>query len=125
MTVYTSKDLLAWKKPKPKRGDSLYFIQAKKTGLIKIGRSKNPETRFRNLQTGNGEELRMIACFEGWGWRESSIHEDLKMWRQKGEWFSVECVSELPADIYELIPIDSFSGWWEEGDEEGEGGKEL
>jgi hypothetical protein len=109
---YTSKDLLAKKTPPIKKGDYLYFIQAKNTGLIKIGRTKNPDTRFRNLQTGNGEELRMIACFEGWGWREPSIHELLKRWRLQGEWFSVECVGSIPEDIYENIPIGAFDTWW-------------
>ena len=58
-----------------RKGDFLYFVQAKGTGRIKIGRSKNPRTRLRALQTGNAKELRLIASLEGLGWRERDLHQ--------------------------------------------------
>jgi len=95
-----------------KGSDYLYFIQSHKTGHIKIGRAKDPHKRIRELQTGNGEELRLIAFFQGWAWRERYLHEHLKDFRLSGEWFSHDCVSYIPDDIYELIDIGAFDDWW-------------
>jgi hypothetical protein len=92
--------------------DHLYFIQSKDTGHIKIGRSVNPQKRIKALQTGSHKELRLIAYFEGLGWREPIIHRDLDRWRVKGEWFEVDCVGSLPVDLYEKIPFGAFDEWW-------------
>ena len=98
-----------------KQGDYLYFIQARKTGMIKIGRSKHPKKRLKQLQTGASHELRLIASFEGLGWREPQLHEDLKKWRirQNGEWFHHDCVGSIPSDLYEQIEWGAFDDWWE------------
>ena len=45
--------------------DDLYIIQSDKTGMIKIGRSKNPQKRLKQLQTGNPNKLKLIASFKG------------------------------------------------------------
>jgi hypothetical protein len=98
-----------------KQGDYLYFIQSSKTGMIKIGRSKHPQKRLKQLQTGNSNKLRLIASFEGLGWRESHIHEDLKKWRirSNGEWFHHDCVGSIPTDLYERIEWGAFDDWWD------------
>ena len=96
-----------------RKGDYLYFIQSSKTGEIKIGRSKHPQRRLKNLQTGNPHTLRIIASLEGLGWREKELHEELKRWRKSGEWFSYECVGSIPVEIYDLIPFGGFDDWWE------------
>ena len=93
--------------------DSLYFIQAADTGMIKVGRSKNPKKRLQSLQTGCGNRLKLIAVFEGQGWREKEIHRDLREFRKEGEWFDVFCTGSLPIDLYEQIPWGSFDFWWE------------
>lgn len=95
------------------KNDALYFIQSEETGHIKIGRSVNPKRRLRSLQTGNQRKLRLIAYFEGMGWREASIHDRLHDWRVKGEWFHVDCVGSIPDDLYEQIPFGSFDDWWD------------
>jgi predicted GIY-YIG superfamily endonuclease len=95
-----------------RNGDSLYFIQAKGSGRIKIGRSKNPERRLKTLQTGNASQLKMVCSLNGLGWRERDIHEALKKWRLKGEWFEYECVGSIPNEIYELIPYGGLDDWW-------------
>ncbi len=113
--ITNSKELRAWtlqKQTEIKGSDFLYFIQSNKTGLIKIGRAKNPHKRIRELQTGNGEELRLIAYFKGWAWRERDLHELLKDFRLHGEWFSYDCVPYIPDDIYELIEFGAFDDWW-------------
>ena len=106
--------IVSYKKSKLKRkGDCLYFIQSSKTGEIKIGRSKHPQKRLKNLQTGNPNTLKIIISLEGLGWREKELHETLKRWRGSGEWFSYDCVGSIPVEIYDLIPFGSFEYWWE------------
>lgn len=97
-----------------RKGDSLYFVQTRGTGRIKIGRSKNPKRRLQTLQTGNAKELRLVASLEGLGWREREIHEKLKEWRVSGEWFDYGCVGSIPDEIYELIPYGELDDWWVE-----------
>ena len=94
------------------KNDDLYIIQSDVTGMIKIGRSKNPEKRLKQLQTGNPNRLKLIATFKGQGWKEKLIHEDLKRWRKKGEWFSYDCVGSIPVVLYEKIVFGSFDDWW-------------
>jgi len=107
------KILEAQRKSKLERkGDSLYFVQARGTGRIKIGRSKNPKRRLQSLQTGNAKELRLIASLEGLGWRERDLHERLREWRVSGEWFDYDCVGNIPDEIYELIPYGGLDDWW-------------
>ena len=93
--------------------DYLYFIQSNKTGMIKIGRSIDPQKRLKQLQTGNAEMLKLIASFKNMGWREKLIHESLKKWSEEGEWFNINCVGSIPDDIYEKIEFGSFDDWWE------------
>lgn len=95
-----------------RKGDFLYFIQAKGSGRIKIGRSKNPQRRLKTLQTGNASQLKMVANLDGLGWREKDLHNTLKKWRLKGEWFEYDCVGSIPTEIYELIPYGGLDDWW-------------
>lgn len=95
------------------KNDSLYIIQSSMTGMIKIGRSKNPEKRLKQLQTGNPNKLKLIAEFKNQGWKEKIIHEKLRLFRLKGEWFSYECVGSIPDSLYEKIKFGSFDEWWE------------
>ena len=92
--------------------DDLYIIQSDVTGMIKIGRSSNPQKRLKQLQTGNPNCLKLIASFKGEGWKEKLIHEELKRWRKKGEWFSYDCVGSIPVFLYEQVPFGSFDDWW-------------
>tara|TARA_B100000212_G_C27355295_1_gene525577 strand:+ start:1167 stop:1463 length:297 start_codon:yes stop_codon:yes gene_type:complete len=92
--------------------DHLYIIQSDFTGMIKIGRSKNPSKRLKQLQTGNPNKLKLIASFKEMGWREKLIHENLKQFRKEGEWFDYNCIGSIPVDIYEKIKWGSFDDWW-------------
>ena len=53
--------------------DDLYIIQSDVTGMIKIGRSKNPQKRLKQLQTGNPNKLKLIAEFKEQGWKEKIL----------------------------------------------------
>ena len=92
--------------------DYLYIIQSDFTGMIKIGRSKDPNKRLKQLQTGNPNKLRLIASFKGEGWKEKNLHERLEKFRLEGEWFNINCVGSIPEDLYEKIEYGSFDDWW-------------
>ena len=97
-----------------KKDDALYFIQSSKTGMIKVGRSKNPDKRLKQLQTGNSNTLRLIASFDGLGWMERTVHNRLERWRtrQNGEWFHYDCIGSIPDNLYEQIEFGAFDDWW-------------
>ncbi len=67
----------------------IYVIEEVETGRIKIGRSKNPRSRLKQLQTGNSNTLRLAmererihsSKFEGW------LHREFFANRTGGEWF--------------------------------------
>ena len=65
-----------------------YFIQRGKNGPIKIGKSKDPEARLKELQTASDEELHLLAVVSGD--IEKQLHEHFKNFRIRGEWFEAE-----------------------------------
>ena len=93
----------------------LYIIQSDKTGAIKIGRSKNPENRLKQLQTGSPYKLKLLLVVEGRGDLEKRLHQKLDKWKQRrnGEWFEFDCTGSLPDWISELIDWDVANVWWE------------
>jgi|SRR6056300_268762 predicted GIY-YIG superfamily endonuclease len=93
----------------------LYIIQSDKTGSLKIGRSKNPERRLKQLQTGSPYKLKLIFAAESKGHMEKPLHERLKRFkeRRRGEWFDFECTGSLPDWIYEMINWDEANVWWD------------
>ena len=92
--------------------DNLYIIQSDVTGMIKVGRSKDPQKRLKQLQTGNPNKLKLIASFKGEGWKEKTLHERLRRYRLEGEWFSYDCVGSIPDSLYEQIKFGSLDNWW-------------
>lgn len=99
-----------------KKNDCLYFIQSSNNGMIKIGRSKDPERRLNQLQTGSPHKLKLICFFKDDGHKEKFLHETLKKFRirKNNEWFDYKCVGSIPEEFYEKIPWGSFDDWWEE-----------
>jgi hypothetical protein len=95
-----------------KRPSHLYFIQSDVTGHIKIGRSVDPQRRIRALQTGSPHKLKLVHYFEGLGWREPALHEELSRWRVEGEWFHPDCIGSIPVDLYQDIPWGALDEWW-------------
>lgn len=93
----------------------LYIIQSDVTGAIKIGMSKNPQSRLRQLQTGSPYKLKLLTIVKGKGHLERSLHESLKPYKQscKGEWFDFECTGSLPVWLSEMINWDVANVWWD------------
>jgi hypothetical protein len=65
----------------------LYFIEAVGLKRVKIGVSKDPEERLKQLQTGSPISLSMVAKCPGDVNIERSLHKKLSEYRVDGEWF--------------------------------------
>jgi T5orf172 domain len=65
----------------------VYFIQAKRCKLIKIGASENPKVRLRSLQNSGPDELTLLAIMPGGIEMEQKLHRLFASARQHGEWF--------------------------------------
>lgn len=65
-----------------------YLIKDTKTGLIKIGRSENPQKRLFSLQCGNTNKLELIHVIDAN--IEQKLHYKFAHKRLRGEWFNVE-----------------------------------
>jgi len=65
----------------------LYFIQAKKTGLIKIGFSTNPKDRCSILKSFNADKLRILKIIEGNSRGEYDLHKRFRKYRHHNEWY--------------------------------------
>ena len=72
----------------------IYLIKDNKTGLIKIGRSNEPQERLKALirqatLMPEANDFELIYFWEDFEWTEQFIHEKLKDKRVRGEWFSL------------------------------------
>lgn len=67
----------------------IYLIQQEETNLFKIGISKNPEKRIKDLQIGSGIKLTLIHTFETkFSYKlESSLHAYYRSKLIQPEWF--------------------------------------
>jgi hypothetical protein len=92
----------------------LYIIQSSNNGCFKIGRSKHPEKRLRQLQTGSPYKLKLILVLENEGVYEKSLHNlfPKREIRCKGEWFDFDLMGYLPDRITELLDLDLVNTWW-------------
>lgn len=80
-----------------------YFIKGTTTGLIKIGRGKNPANRLMTIKTGATEPLELLGALEGN--REREIHDRFSPSRSHGEWFT-------PSDDLAAFILANFDWSW-------------
>lgn len=66
--------------------DYTYFACGKLTGMIKIGRSKNPDVRIDSLRYTFEPSKPLLVIRDGG--LEHGYHELFKRWRVAGEWFA-------------------------------------
>lgn len=66
----------------------VYFVEARPSGLIKIGSASDPRRRVKELQTGSPEHLRLLAVTTGGELHERDLHARFATDRVRGEWFS-------------------------------------
>ena len=67
----------------------VYAIRETETGRVKLGISRDPEARLRQLQTGNSQELELVAFrkAENRFDDEHALHSDARAYHLRGEWF--------------------------------------
>jgi hypothetical protein len=66
----------------------IYFITD--SDRLKIGKSKHPQKRLAQLQTGSGAKLRLIATFDLPDYYEKRLHKMMCFHRVNNEWFKLE-----------------------------------
>ena len=84
----------------------LYIISNNET--IKIGKSKNPEARLNQLQTGSSKKLKLIHTVEVNDdeclYLEQMIHKELGTRRVLGEWFNISDIEHVKK-VFEYVII--------------------
>lgn len=68
----------------------VYFIEAGKSGPIKIGVAFDIEARLRELQVGNSARLNLIVSIPGSHKDENRLHRRFKAECKGGEWFKAK-----------------------------------
>ena len=67
-----------------------YILHRHNSEEYKIGMSRHPLNRIRQLQTGNGEKLILVGCFHSDRYLEKRLHRMLGLDRRQGEWFCLD-----------------------------------
>lgn len=81
---------------------AVYFVQVGARGPIKIGSARNVYYRFKDLQTANHQELRLLGAVVDWGVEEErALHARFAKHRVRGEWFRPD--ADLRAHIAILM----------------------
>lgn len=87
----------------------VYLIRDEKTKAVKIGSSKHPEKRLKQLQTGNGSKLRLIHVIKCDRLPVKKVEKHLRNWfrsqREQGEWCRL---SQEDIDFLLAIESDTF-----------------
>lgn len=89
----------------PIEGDGyVYLMYDRRTKLIKIGYSRNPEYRERTLQSDN-PMIDLLATFRGDRRAEKRLHNKFKSRRVRGEWFDLQQshIEKIEYDLHELL----------------------
>lgn len=68
-------------------GPKVYFLRAGESGAVKIGFATDLRSRIRGIETGNHEELHIIAAMNGTAADEKALHKKFAAYRIRGEWF--------------------------------------
>jgi len=68
----------------------IYLITTEDKSICKIGFSKNPEKRLKEIQTGCPQKLHIEEITEGTFKTEKLLHSKFKQLRVQGEWFTYD-----------------------------------
>jgi len=81
----------------------LYVIGVHSSGPVKLGISKNPDRRVRQLQTGHSDRLHLFHTEPvPEGVFERLLHNNLRHRRLRGEWFDLT-VEQAIADVMFVV----------------------
>jgi len=75
----------------------VYLIQSLEDSYYKIGVSKHPKKRVKQLQTGNSSELKLIESYESEyaDKIEKALQRRYSYLKKEGEWFNLSLNNEL------------------------------
>lgn len=75
----------------------IYLIQSLENGYYKIGISKQPKKRIKQLQTGNSSELKLIDSYESEYYNkiERTLQRRYSHLKKEGEWFDLSISEEV------------------------------
>jgi predicted GIY-YIG superfamily endonuclease len=75
----------------------VYLIQSLEDGYYKIGVSKHPKKRVKQLQTGNSSELKLIESYQTeYAHKiESALQNRYSYLKKEGEWFDMSISNEV------------------------------
>lgn len=65
----------------------IYIIGMENSNAVKIGVASNPESRLRQLQSGNPYRLQLIQTFKATEAKERFLHARFREYKLIGEWF--------------------------------------
>ncbi|WP_175992631.1 GIY-YIG nuclease family protein [Burkholderia vietnamiensis] len=141
--VLDGKHLTAWARRQPSREDGVegrgkasgsnyvYYVVDTERDVVKIGISRNPWARIKDLQVGSASKFKLLATLKTDERSEKAIHKFFQATRLEGEWFrrcnalnsliqktisneissfecSVEYLSSLPVDDY-VATVDTVA----------------
>lgn len=94
---------------------AVYVVSA--GNAIKIGVSSDPESRAKQLNTGNANDVELLETFPSLQNRgrtarewESEIHDHLSEYALTGEWFEIEALDELHEFVGQYESDANLSG---------------
>ena len=75
----------------------VYLIRSLEEGYFKIGVSKNPKKRLKQLQTGNSSELELLGEYSSeYAHKiEKTLHNMHTHSKKEGEWFDIPLTEAL------------------------------
>lgn len=76
---------------------SIYLIQSLEDSRYKIGVSKHPKKRVKQLQTGNSSELKLVEAYQSeLAYQiEKSLQRRYSHLKKEGEWFDMSISNEV------------------------------
>lgn len=93
----------------------IYVIAADPAGPVKIGSSKEPERRLRQLQTGHADPLKLFhteaISVEGVLLMERIIHRENRVHKRKGEWFNLSVTDAIAEVKHAMIRFEQEVSW--------------
>ena len=75
----------------------IYLIQSIENGYYKIGVSKHPKKRVKQLQTGNSSELKLIESYQSEHAHkvERALQRRYAYLKKEGEWFDLSIKEDV------------------------------
>lgn len=76
--------------------DKIYLIKSLNEGIYKIGVSKNPNKRLKEIQTGNPAPVEIVQLYETeMAYKvEKALHNRYSHFNTHGEWFELSIKEE-------------------------------